>query len=50
MRRTRRILVLLLAFLLCIIILNGLGEFSAVALVADAVAIGVLALIELRRK
>lgn len=50
MRRVRRILVVLLVFLICIAIQNGLGAFNAAAIVIDAVAVIILAAIEMRRK
>lgn len=50
MRRARRILVVLLVFLICIAIQEGLGAFNAVAIVIDAVAVIILAIVELRRK
>ena len=50
MKRARRILVVLLVFLICIAIQKGLGVFNAAAIVIDAVAVIVLAVIELRRK
>lgn len=50
MRRARRILVVMLVFLICIAAQNGLGIFDAVAIVIDAVVVIILAAIELRRK
>lgn len=50
MKRARRILVVLLVFLICIAIQKGLSVFNAAAIVIDAVAVIVLAVIELRRK
>jgi hypothetical protein len=50
MRRARRILVIMLVFLICIAIQKGLGVFNAAAIVIDAVAVIILAAIELRRK
>lgn len=50
MRRARRILVVLLVFLICIAIQRGLGVLNAAAIVIDAVAVIVLAVAELRRK
>lgn len=50
MRRARRILVVLLVFLICIAVQNGLGIFNAAAIVIDAVAVIILAAIELQRK
>lgn len=50
MRRARRILVVMLVFLICIAIHKGLGVFNAVAIVIDAVAVIILAVAELRRK
>lgn len=50
MRRARRILAMLLVFLICIAIQKGLGVFNAAAIVIDAVAVIILAIAELRRK
>ncbi len=50
MRRVRRILVVLLVFLICIAIQKGLGVFNAAAIVIDAVAVIILAIVELRGK
>lgn len=50
MRRARRILVVLLAFLICISVQNGFSVFNAAAIVIDAVTVIILAVIELRRK
>lgn len=50
MRRARRVLVIMLVFLICIAIQKGLGVFNAAAIVIDAVAVIILAAIELRKK
>lgn len=50
MRRARRFLVVLLVFLICIAIQNGLGVFNTVAIVIDSAMVIILAAIELRRK
>lgn len=49
-RRARRLLIVLLALLLCVVIQSGMNVFSGAAIVIDAVVVGVLAVIELRRK
>lgn len=50
MRRARRILTVMLVFLICIAIQKGIEVFNAVAIVIDAIAVIILAAIELRRK
>lgn len=50
MKRVRRILVVLLVFLICVVIQNGLDILNAAALVIDAMVVIILSTIELRRK
>lgn len=50
MRKARRILVVMLASLICIAIQKGLGVFNAVAIAIDAIAVIILAIAELKRK
>lgn len=50
MKRVRRILVVLLVFLICVVIQNGLDILNVAALVIDAIVVIILSTIELRRK
>lgn len=50
MRKARRILVVLLAFLICLAVQNGLNILNGTALVIDAIMVIVLAAVELKRK
>lgn len=49
-RRIRRLLVILLALLLCVTIQSGMNVLNGAAIVIDAVVVGVLAVIELEKK
>lgn len=50
MRNIRRLLIVLLTLLFCVAIQKGMNVLNGTAIVIDAVVIGVLAVIELRRK
>lgn len=49
MRKARRILVMLLAFLICLIAQKELNILNGMALIIDATMVIVLATVELRR-
>lgn len=50
MRKARRILVVLLAFLICLTAQKGLNILNGMALIIDAIMVIILATVELRRK
>lgn len=49
MRKARRILVMLLAFLICLTVQKELNILNGMALIIDAIMVIVLATVELRR-
>lgn len=49
MRKTRRILVVLLAFLICLTAHKGMNILNGMTLIIDAIMVIVLATVELRR-
>ena len=49
MRKARRILVVLLAFLICLTAQKGLNILNGIALIIDAIMVIILATVELRR-
>lgn len=50
MRKARRILVVLLVFLICLIVQKGLNILNGMALIIDAIMVILLAVVELTRK